>query len=61
MIAHILLKYNEMDQEADSAFNCKEKEIKAKLNRLELNEALDAAFTQKCTDPTRSKNSGMQQ
>ncbi|GJW69706.1 P-loop containing nucleoside triphosphate hydrolase [Tanacetum coccineum] len=61
MIAHIRLKYNEMDQEADAAFNCKEKEIKAKLNRLELNEALAAAFTQKCTDPTRSKNSGMQQ
>ncbi|GJW61983.1 P-loop containing nucleoside triphosphate hydrolase [Tanacetum coccineum] len=61
MIAQIRLKYNAKDQEADAVFNCKEKEIDAKLNRLELNEALAAAFRQKCTDPTRSKNSGMQQ
>ncbi|GJV42426.1 hypothetical protein Tco_1420866 [Tanacetum coccineum] len=52
MIAHIRLNYNEKDQEANAVFNCKEKEIEAKLNILELNEALVAAFRQKCTDPT---------
>ncbi|GKC90229.1 heat shock protein 90, partial [Tanacetum coccineum] len=61
MITQIRLKYNEKDQEADKVFNCKEKEIQAKLIKLELNEALAVAFSQKCMDPTRSKDSGMKQ
>ncbi|GJY72722.1 P-loop containing nucleoside triphosphate hydrolase, partial [Tanacetum coccineum] len=61
MIAQIRLKYNEKDQEANIVFNYKEKEIQVKLIKLKLNEALAAAFSQKCTDPTRSKNSGMKQ
>ncbi|GJS29345.1 hypothetical protein Tco_0489965 [Tanacetum coccineum] len=52
MIAQIRVNYNEKDQEANAVFNCKEKEIEAKLNILELNEALVAAFRQKCMDPT---------
>ncbi|GKA54996.1 sodium/calcium exchanger NCL2-like protein, partial [Tanacetum coccineum] len=52
MIAQTCLNYNEKDQEANAFFYCKEKEIEAKLNILELNEALAVAFRQKCTNPT---------
>nr|GFA06739.1 hypothetical protein [Tanacetum cinerariifolium] len=49
-IAEIRLKYRNKRQEVDATFNSQNKEVESNMNKVVINQALAAAFRQKCQD-----------